>query len=68
MNDDQLKAAADKGRKILHIPTVLGAVVPTYNIPGVSTDLKFMGKPTLIIWGEKDAQIPLKFAQRLHRP
>ena len=26
-----------------------------------------MHKPTLIIWGEKDAQIPLKFAQRLHR-
>lgn len=33
----------------------------------VSSDLKTMGKPTLIIWGEKDTQIPLKFAQRLHR-
>jgi len=33
----------------------------------VSSDLKTMGKPALIIWGEKDAQIPLKFAQRLHR-
>lgn len=27
----------------LHFPTVLGAVVPTYNIPGVSQDLKFSG-------------------------
>ena len=27
--------------KVLHIPTVLGAVVPVYNIPGVSGDLKF---------------------------
>src|SRR6185369_16746116 len=27
--------------KILHIPTVLGAVVPAYNIPGVSAELKF---------------------------
>lgn len=33
----------------------------------VSSDLKTMGKPALIIWGEKDAQMPLKFAQRLHR-
>jgi phosphate transport system substrate-binding protein len=27
--------------KPLHFPTVLGAVVPTYNVPGVSGDLKF---------------------------
>ena len=39
---------------------------PNYS-NSVSSDLKVMGKPTLIIWGEKDAQIPLKFAQRLHR-
>ncbi len=42
MNDEQLKAYADKhGSGILHFPTVLGAVVPTYNIPGVSADLNF---------------------------
>lgn len=33
----------------------------------VASDLKEMGKPALIIWGEKDAQMPLKYAQRLHR-
>jgi phosphate transport system substrate-binding protein len=38
MTDEQLKAAKSK---ILNIPTVLGAVVPVYNIPGVNTDLKF---------------------------
>src|SRR5580698_8634421 len=27
--------------KVLHFPTVLGAVVPTYNVSGVSTDLNF---------------------------
>jgi phosphate transport system substrate-binding protein len=27
--------------KLLHIPTVLGAVVPVYNLPGAGTDLKF---------------------------
>jgi phosphate transport system substrate-binding protein len=38
MTDEQLKQA---GFKILHFPTVLGAAVLTYNIPGVATDLKF---------------------------
>jgi phosphate transport system substrate-binding protein len=42
MNDDQLKAFQDKhGFGILHFPTVLGADVPTYNIPGVSSELTF---------------------------
>src|SRR5271167_3178131 len=38
MTDEQLGQAKTK---ILHFPTVLGAVVPTYNIPGVSGELKF---------------------------
>src|SRR5216684_5071194 len=38
MSDDQLKQA---GFKILHFPTVLGGAVPTYNIPGVTAELKF---------------------------
>jgi phosphate transport system substrate-binding protein len=38
MTDQQL---AEAKTKILHIPTVLGAVVPAYNIPGVNTELKF---------------------------
>jgi phosphate transport system substrate-binding protein len=29
---------------ILHFPTVLGGVVPIYNIPGVDAELKFTGK------------------------
>ena len=42
MNDDQLKAYQEKhGSGILHFPTVLGAVVPTYNIPGVTAELNF---------------------------
>jgi phosphate transport system substrate-binding protein len=38
MTDQQLSEAKTK---ILHIPTVLGAVVPAYNVPGVSGELKF---------------------------
>ncbi len=42
MNDDQLKAFRDKhGCSVLHFPTVLGAVVPTYNVPGVTASLSF---------------------------
>ena len=40
MTDEQLSKL--KG-KALHFPTVLGAVVPTYNLPGVPRDLKFSG-------------------------
>jgi phosphate transport system substrate-binding protein len=29
---------------ILHFPTVLGAVVPVYNLPGVEAELKFSGQ------------------------
>jgi phosphate transport system substrate-binding protein len=42
MNDDQLKAyRAKNGAGILHFPTVLGAVVPTYNVAGVNAPLNF---------------------------
>jgi phosphate transport system substrate-binding protein len=40
MNDQQLGEAKTK---ILHFPTVLGAVVPSYNIPGLSQELDFTG-------------------------
>jgi phosphate transport system substrate-binding protein len=38
MNDDQLKQSSVP---ILHFPTVLGADVPSYNVPGVSAELNF---------------------------
>jgi phosphate transport system substrate-binding protein len=52
MKDDELKAAPGE---LLHIPTVLGAVVVTYNLPSVKTELNltpeaiagaFLGKIT----------------------
>ncbi|GFE57936.1 phosphate ABC transporter substrate-binding protein PstS [Geobacter sp. AOG1] len=52
LSDEQLKAAPGK---LIHIPTVMGAVVVTYNIPGVPKGLKlkvedvadiFLGKIT----------------------
>jgi phosphate transport system substrate-binding protein len=38
LNDDQLK---EMGKPIIQFPTVLGSVVPAYNVPGVSGELKF---------------------------
>lgn len=38
MTDEQLKEAKVK---IVHIPTVLGADVPAYNVPGISGEIKF---------------------------
>lgn len=42
MTDEQIAAFREKnGMGILHFPTVLGAVVPAYNLAGVSEELKF---------------------------
>ena len=38
MSDQQI---AEAKVKVMAIPTVLGAVVPVYNLPGVNTELKF---------------------------
>jgi phosphate transport system substrate-binding protein len=42
MTDEQLKTYREKHRfDVLHFPTVLGAAVPSYNVPGVSAALNF---------------------------
>ena len=42
MTDQQIAEFNQKnGRDILHFPTVLGADVPTYNIPGINQELNF---------------------------
>jgi phosphate transport system substrate-binding protein len=42
MTEEQLKGFREKrGVAVLHFPTVLGAVVPIYNIPGVTAELNF---------------------------
>jgi len=40
MSDEQIAGAKIKTQ---HIPTVLGAVVPVYNLPGISKDINFSG-------------------------
>ena len=40
MSDEQVAKAPFK---VLHLPTVLGAVVPIYNVPGVAQPVRFTG-------------------------
>src|SRR5204863_2866975 len=40
MTNEQIQAA---GAKVVHLPTVLGAVVPIYEVPGLTTPLRFSG-------------------------
>jgi len=43
MNEEQLAASAKTGGEVLHIPLVMGGVVPAYNLPEVEAPLKFTG-------------------------
>jgi len=53
MTNEQLAAAPGK---ILHFPSVLGGVVPVYNIPGVSAELRFSGQTLASIFLGKIAK------------
>jgi pimeloyl-ACP methyl ester carboxylesterase len=44
----------------------LRGLVPFY-LNSVSTDLRKTGKPTLLIWGQQDQQVPVQYGERLHR-
>jgi phosphate transport system substrate-binding protein len=43
MNAQQLQRAEAKGGKVVHIPLVMGAVVPVYNLQGINQPLNFSG-------------------------
>jgi phosphate transport system substrate-binding protein len=78
LSDEELKAAPGK---LIHIPTVMGAVVVTYNLPGVPKGLKlnsedvaniFLGKITM--WNDRKiaddnpgVQLPAKPIVVVHR-
>jgi phosphate ABC transporter phosphate-binding protein len=43
MNADQLKNAQGQGGAVVHVPVVLGALVPVYNLPQIKDRLHFSG-------------------------
>ena len=51
MSDDEMSKA--KGGPVIHIPTVLGAVVITYNVAGLSTPLTLTSKAIADIFSGK---------------
>jgi phosphate transport system substrate-binding protein len=60
MTEDQLSSA---GGAIMHLPTVLGAVVPVYNIEGVTDSLNFSQKAIagiflgdITVWNDPEIQ------------
>lgn len=82
MNDTQLaEAKAKRGTDVLHIPTVMGAVVATYNVSGIGAGLKltpdvlagiFLGNITM--WNDariaavnKGVSLPNKSIVVVHR-
>jgi phosphate transport system substrate-binding protein len=45
MTEAQLKTFQERrGYGVIHLPTALGADVPSYNVPGVSTNLRFTSR------------------------
>lgn len=82
MNDEQLKEAKQKrGTEIIHIPTVLGAVVLCYNLKEVNKPIKLDGKTIadiflgkIYMWNDKriaslnpDIKLPNKSIIVIHR-
>lgn len=43
MNEEQLTKAKSLGGDVLHIPLIMGAVVPVYHLEGVEASLRFSG-------------------------
>jgi phosphate transport system substrate-binding protein len=53
LNDEQLNKAKETGGDVVHIPLVMGAVVPIYNLKEVKERLKFSGPVLADIYLEK---------------
>jgi phosphate transport system substrate-binding protein len=81
MNDDELKKAQSAGGDVVEIPSMAGAVVLAYNIPGFTGDLKlsgpvladiYLGKVTrwndpAIVALNPDANLPATDITTVHR-
>lgn len=55
---------SELGKEVLY--QHIRQLIPSY-VNSVSSDLQIVGKPMLILWGEKDQINPIKYAERLHR-
>ncbi len=53
LNDEQLSKAKATGGEVVHIPLVMGAVVPIYNLEGIQKPLQFTGSVLAGIYLQK---------------
>jgi len=53
LNDEQLSKAKGSGGEVVHLPLVMGAVVPIYHLEGVKVTLRFSGPVLADIYLEK---------------
>src|SRR5262249_13531189 len=53
LSEEQLAKAKATGGDVVHIPLVLGAVVPAYNLPGVEGQVRFSGPVLADIYQNK---------------
>jgi phosphate transport system substrate-binding protein len=53
MNEEQMTEAKNSGGQVVHIPLVMGAVVPIYNLEGIQAPLRFSGPVLADIYLER---------------
>src|SRR5262249_52985606 len=44
LNEEQLQKAQVEGGEVIHLPLILGGVVPAYNLPGIEQPINFSGE------------------------
>ncbi|MBV9258805.1 MAG: alpha/beta hydrolase, partial [Ktedonobacteraceae bacterium] len=64
INDYVTQWDSEVGKEVLY--QILRQLDPSY-VNSVASDLQLVNKPMLIIWGNKDEVVPVKYAERLHR-
>ena len=55
MSDEEISKI--KNFHVLHFPTVMGGVVPTYNVDGASKDLNFTGEALAGMFSGQDHEV-----------
>jgi pimeloyl-ACP methyl ester carboxylesterase len=64
INDYVMQWDSEVGKEVLY--QIIRQLDPSY-VNSVASDLPLVHKPMLILWGDQDVIVPVKYAERLHR-
>ncbi|HEY5002115.1 MAG TPA: alpha/beta hydrolase [Ktedonobacteraceae bacterium] len=64
INDYVTQWDSEVGKEVLY--QIIRQLDPSY-VNSVASDLHIVNKPMLILWGDKNKVVPVKYAERLHR-